>query len=185
MTRSDINELNDAHEDRHVRFMKLYTAVQRRLYGYVMSLMPDSCDVDDIIQETLAVMWKHFDTFTPGTDFAAWALCIAKHQVYNYIQRKKNRRKVFSPKTLKEIEAVAEQKTKEMDVRMDALRRCLQKLTDRDRQILALRYEVGATLKNVSDRIEKSVNTLYKRLYKIRISLLCCIQKTLQREDAL
>lgn len=185
MSEYDSKEILETAEDRGARFMKLYTHIQRRLYGYVVTLVPESSDVDDIIQATVAVMWKNFDHFEPGTDFAAWALCIAKNQIYNYIQRKKNKKKVFSLKTLQEIEVTAEQKARDVDRRLDVLRRCIEKLSSRDRQLLTLRYEVGATLKNVSERVEQSVNTLYSRLYKIRIALLCCVQKTMRREDTL
>ena len=74
-------------------FVQLYMAVQRRLYGYIISLIPDAVVADDILQETVMVMWKHFDSFELGTDYAAWALAIARNQVFNYIKSKKKNQK--------------------------------------------------------------------------------------------
>ena len=42
------------------RFVQLYTTVQRRLYGYILSLIPDFTAVDDILQDTVMVMWREF-----------------------------------------------------------------------------------------------------------------------------
>ena len=169
--------------DRGERFMKLYTATQRRLYSYVISLVPSESAVEDIIQETVTFMWKQFDDFESGTDFAAWAFTIAKNQIFNYIKRQQKQKRRFSSKTIQAIEEIAKTKSEISDQRLNALRKCIKKLSDKDRQLLILRYEVGSSLKSVSERIEQSVNTLYSRLYKIRIMLLHCVQNLLQRES--
>ena len=170
--------------DRGERFMKLYTAIQRRLYGYVMSMIPDTAAVDDIIQETVTLMWKQFDKFEPGTDFLAWAFCIARNQIYHYIKLRQTQKKHFSKQTIEAIEEAVAQKSQNADQRFDALRKCVAKLPDKDRQLLAMRYEIGATLRTVSQRAEQSINTLYNRLYRIRIVLLNCIEKTMSQETS-
>jgi RNA polymerase sigma-70 factor (ECF subfamily) len=83
----DINQT-----ERGQRFMSLYTAVQRRLYHYVISLVPDENTVDDIIQETVSFLWKRFDEFEPGTDFIAWAFSIAKYRIFDHIKQQKKRK---------------------------------------------------------------------------------------------
>ena len=168
--------------DRGERFMKLYTATQRRLYSYVISLIPDETAVEDIIQETVTFMWKQFDDFEPGTDFAAWAFTIAKNRIFNYIKHQQKQRRKFSSQTIQAIEEVAKSKSEMQDQRLIALRNCIKKLSSKDRQLLILRYEVGSSLKSVSKRIEQSVNTLYSRLYKIRIMLMRCVEIVLQSE---
>jgi RNA polymerase sigma-70 factor (ECF subfamily) len=182
------NEMKDNSQyssgERGERFMKLYTAMQRRLYGYVISLMPDVAAAEDIVQETVTLMWKEFDKFEPGTDFVAWSFCIARNKIYNYIKQRQTQKKHFSPQAIAAIEEVVEQKSQNTDQRYDTLRKCITKLSDNDRQLLALRYEVGATLRTVSQRVEQSVNTLYNRLYRIRIVLMNCIEKTLARETS-
>ncbi len=178
----DQNPKENPESDRGDRFMKLYTAVQRRLYGYIMAMVPDETAVEDIIQETVSYMWKHFDDFEPGTDFAAWSFAIAKYRIFNYIKQKQKDKKTFSNKTIQAIEDVVIARTQEQeDNRLDRLRNCMKKLSDRDRNLLSLRYEVNSSVKNISERVEQSVNTLYNRLYRIRISLLNCVNKGFDR----
>src|SRR5262245_63568369 len=75
---------------REERFLRLLLAHQRRIFAYVLALVPHWSDAEDIVQETCAVLWRKFDEFVPGTDFNAWALSIARYQVMNF--RKKQRR---------------------------------------------------------------------------------------------
>ena len=170
--------------ERGERFMSLYTAVQRRLCHYVISLVPDESAADDIIQETVSYMWKQFDEFEPGTDFVAWTFSIAKYRIFDYIKQQKRERKSFSPQTIQTLQEVIKSRSgKDEDHRMDALRNCLKKLPYKDRQLLVMRYEVDATLKNISQRIEQSINTIYNRLYRIRIALMNCVNKTINQTN--
>ena len=59
------------------RFTALLLQNQKRIYGLILSLVPNGPDADDIMQEACSVMWKKFETFEEGTNFAAWALRIA------------------------------------------------------------------------------------------------------------
>ena len=173
---------DDFEKGRGQQFMKLYMACQRRLYGFVISLVPNWSDVDDIVQETVSVMWAKFDEFKPGTDFSAWALAIARYQVMSYRQRAKVNRRRFSDRTIDTISNLAISTTQEEQDRRDALRKCLDKLKAKDRGMLKLRYEVDTSIKSLADRIGLSVNTLYKSLSRIHIQLFNCVNRTMLRE---
>lgn len=182
MTKQDSNN-SDMSGDQGQRFMRLYMAVQRRLYGFVLSLVPNQVDADDIVQETASVMWDKFDEFEPGTDFAAWALCIARYRVLAYRQKALSKRKRFSNQAIETIDNIAKSDGKEESARQDALRKCMKKLAEKDRQMLFLRYEMGATLRNVAERLDQNINTLYSKLGRIHAVLLNCIRKTVAKED--
>jgi len=169
--------------DRGELFMKLYTDAQRRLYAYVISLVPDESSVEDIIQETATYMWRHFNEFEIGTNFPAWAFSIAKNRILAHIKNQQKTRRHFSTQTLQEIEKTVAARQESLDDRLWALRKCIEKLSTNDRQLLILRYEIGASLKSVSERLRQSVNTLYNRLYRIRILLMHCIEKTIGKEN--
>ena len=173
------NETNSKDSDeRGEQFMKLYTQVQRRLYAYITALVPDENSVEDIVQETVSYMWRQFDTFEPGSDFAGWAFTVAKYRIFNYIKQKQKDKMVFADKTIHAIEEVIKSRTQQdEDSRLGNLRSCMKKLSEKDRNLLTLRYEVGVSIKTVSERMGQSINTLYNRLYRIRIALLNCVRE--------
>lgn len=165
-------------------FMKLYLATQPRLYGYVISLVPNWSDVDDIVQETSSLMWAKFDQFELGTDFAAWALTIARFQVMAYRQTHCSRQRRFSDEAAERIEELVVLEIEKEDARRYALRRCLGKLKDNDRVLLNLKYQDGVTMKDVTVRTGQNLNTLYKALNRIHTVLLQCIRRTIKYERA-
>jgi RNA polymerase sigma-70 factor (ECF subfamily) len=63
------------------------------------------------------------------------------------------------------------------------LRRCLDKLPDKDRQLVRYCYgDSRATFKTVAQELGRPVNTVYKALNRIRKSLMQCIERTLSVE---
>ena len=67
--------------------------------------------------------------------------------------------------------------------RRDALRRCLEKLADKDRELVRHCYgDSRVTFKTVAQELGRPVNTVYKALNRIRKALYECIERTLAVE---
>jgi RNA polymerase sigma-70 factor (ECF subfamily) len=165
-------------------FLRLYQANERRIFGFLLALVPQWSEAEDLLQETTMTMWSKFDTFEPGTDFAAWALCIARYRVMNHRRKKRNQRVQFSDEVLEAIDERVRGTAAELDALRDALGSCLRKLPERDRDLIHLRYEYGATTKSVAQRLGRSVDAVYKALNRIHIQLLYCIRRTLAMEES-
>ena len=164
------------------RFMRLFLRTERRIYGLILSMTANWTDADDILQETTAVMWRKFDEFQPGTDFAAWALSIARFQVMAHRKRRAVQRKRLSDETVELLADLATARPDQTDARREALRECLAKLSERDRQLVELRYESGATTQSVADQVGRSIHAVYKALNRIHGLLLHCVRQTLRAE---
>jgi RNA polymerase sigma-70 factor (ECF subfamily) len=52
-------------------FLGLLVPNQRRIQAFILTLVPNVADAEDIYQETLSEMWNKFDSFEVGTDFVA------------------------------------------------------------------------------------------------------------------
>ncbi len=168
--------------ERRERFLQLFLANERRIYGFILALVPAWSDADDLLQETSAVMWRKWDEFTPGTDFVAWALRIARYEVLSYRKRRGRDRSLFSDRTDALLADLAAAPGRAADARRDALEACLAELNDRDRELIRLRYQPGATTQEVADRAGRSLKAVYKALNRIHEQLLMCIRKRLAVE---
>lgn len=184
---SELNHnLQHPHEqDRGQRFMREYSRIQRRLYGFIVSLVPDFATADDIVQDTVSILWFKFDEYEPGTDFCAWAFKIARYRVLYHRRQSGQMKHHFSEQTLEALSVTAETVSDDMDHRRDMLKQCVGRLARNEREILHLRYEQNASVKNVAARIKLNVNTLYKILNRIHLSLLQCIQTKMRQEGLL
>ncbi len=169
--------------DRGKQFMISYVSIQRRLFGFVLSMIPNITDADDIVQDTVSIMWSKYDEFEQGTDFAAWAFQIARFQIFNYRRRMKAISGRFSDESMDAILEIAESREKQYDTRHDTLRDCVNKLKNNDKEVLHLRYEIGSTLQNVAERLGQNINTLYSSLNRIHIILLHCIRKNTAHDE--
>lgn len=172
--RTDKSDLKD---DRGQLFMGLYMGVQRRLFGYVLSQIPDPSDAEDIVQETVAAMWTRFNEYESGTNFAAWALCVARFQILTYRKKMIRKKRMFSLQATESIQNAAESTDNQEQERQEILRLCLDKLSEKERKILHFRYEIGATLRIASEQVNMNISTLYSVLNRIHILLLNCIRK--------
>lgn len=163
-------------------FVNLITANHRRIYAYIITMVPNDSDADDIMQETAAIMWENFDRFEQGTNFVSWAVTIAKFQVLKYRKTKyrNHSRLLMSNQAIELLISETQQIEKEETERLGALRKCMKKLPEKDRQFLKLRYSEGATAKEVSQKVGLSADAVYRKGARLIDSLLLCIRGSLK-----
>ena len=167
------------------RFVRLYSASQRNISAYTMSMLRNVSDADDVVQQTAALLWEKFDEFEPGTDFLAWAITFARFTVMSHMRNKRKRGRVFSNELIEVLSDVAEKKAQKSDSRADALRKCLGLLKDSDRKLIEMRYEGGGSVKAIAIRTDININSLYKMLNRIHERLLHCISFRMKGTGAL
>lgn len=172
----------DLPPDRASQLMRLITEHQRRIFGYIYTLVPDRHDAQDILQETSVVICQKFDQFRPGTDFAAWACQIAYWEVRRARQKFARSKVVFNQEVVDAIAETAAELLPEMTARHEALAKCLQKLHPRDRELLLTRYEPGSGVEAAAQRSGRSLVAAYKALARLRKLLLDCVTHQLSPE---
>ena len=163
-------------------FMRLFLANQNKIFAYLMMHVPNRIDAEDLMQETATWMWENFDNFTAGTNFSAWGIQVAKYKILNLNRSQKNSRIRFHSEVIELINAKADSFLNESDQRIDVLRNCLTKLSDKDRKLLYLKYEKGLTTKRLSELVDRPIKGLYKTMSRVHNSLLQCVRHSLAWE---
>ena len=115
-------------------FVRLYALNSRRIYAYILTLLPHWADAEDVFQDVSAVLWEKFDEFTPGTEFAAWAYRIAYFKAIKYRSRKSARARLFSDQALEAIAAEIEPLSESLDAEYRQLADCIAALPEYDRR---------------------------------------------------
>src|SRR5262245_59845701 len=130
-TQFDRSELLTAGEDpsppaKGKLFLRLFLQNERRLYAYIVSLLPNRADADDVLQEASLVMWDKFDEQSPPDDFAAWGCRIAYFKVLDFYKKSHRSRVRFSQALLERVAetAVEQAAALQLDERREALARC-------------------------------------------------------------
>jgi RNA polymerase sigma-70 factor (ECF subfamily) len=159
-------------------FVSLITANQRRIYAYILALVPNFNDADDVMQETTATMWEQKSKFQPGTDFVAWGARIAYFKILDHRKRSnKNNRMMILNEQFEHISSKALTQSKNTEDLIYRLKDCIQKLSSRDQNLMYLRYSTGLNAKEVSMRIHKSMRFIYYSISRIQGQLLQCVER--------
>lgn len=167
-------------------FFKQFMSAQKVIYSFILSLVPNVTVADDLIQETATVMWSKYNDFEQGSNFVAWGITVAKFRVLYYYRKEQNRTIQFGCDMLDEIASQAIKRSSDnLDNRLDALKQCIHKLSERDRQIVELRYDRGMKTKKVAEKLGRSVGGLYKTFARIHDLLGQCVKNKLAAEEAL
>jgi RNA polymerase sigma-70 factor (ECF subfamily) len=162
-------------------FLRLFLQNERRLYAYILTLLPNRVDADDVLQEASLVMWDKFDAQQPPNDFAAWGCRIAYFKVLDFYKKSQRSRVRFSQTMLERVSetALEQAATLQLDERREALTGCIEKLQPRDRDLLTCRFAEGATTQSTADKVGRSLEAVYKALAKIRQALFDCVSRRL------
>lgn len=170
--------------DKNKLFLGLFLQNQRRLYAYILTLLPNRADADDVLQDASMVMWDKFDAGRPPTDFLAWGRRVAYHKVLDFYKKTHRAEARLSRVFLERVAGSAADRCDalRLDDRREALAACFEKLAPKDRDLLTRRFARGATTQAMSQELGRSVDAVYKALAKVRQNLLDCVQKSLARE---
>ncbi len=174
-----INPEQDNNSIRTEEFLRLLMEHQYKIRAYIAVLVPNYADADDIMQETIATMWRKYEEFEPGTNFGAWGSRIAYLNT-KYYYRKKSKYTIWSDEKLFEqfVDSAMEQYDNQED-RLTALRECSKKLEANDKKLLKMRYESNRTISDIARSSEKSDKYFYRQFGRIHNLIYRCVRRTL------
>ncbi len=163
-------------------FIELLTGAQGPVFGYIMSLIHDSTKAKDVLQETNITLWRKAADFESGTNFTAWACRTAYFHVLNQRRKLSREQLVFDDDVLDYLAERQEERVEGTDHRITALRGCLDKLPERQRNLVDRRYHPGASVQAIAADDGKSEGAVSQSLYRIRAALQQCVEKQLAQE---
>ena len=163
-------------------FAELYSKSHIVLLRYVMTLVPDRSQAEDVVQETARLLWKKFDEYNPEQPFLPWARKFAYYEVLKFRSKAARDQKYFSDGLVETMARERVDNDERLEASRKALQDCLAKLDRPSRDLLQERYGGETTLQELARRQGKSANALYLALYRIRHKLIECVRGTLRKE---
>ncbi len=167
----------------------LIEPLRPRLRAFLYSLIADYSAADDLTQETCLVLWEKRDEYDPQKNFQSWAFQIAFYQAQNFRRKTARRqsRELPSESLMEKMANTAAEAfsgAQDDDSRKQALLICLDKLTDSHKTLILSRYQDGISLESLSDSEGLKRNAIAQKLFRIRRTLLKCIQKQPSAKNA-
>jgi len=156
-------------------FCELCGEMAGRLYRQAVALCGNGTLAEDLAQETLLAAWKNLARYNGQCRFFTWLCSILIHHYQNVLRKKTP--VGFSALGASERES-AERRLHELaepgaspdellqlGEREAALRRCLARLPEKQRDVVYLRFFVGAALNEIAEVLQCSPGTIKSRLF--------------------
>lgn len=182
---SAMTERPGALEDNRdpVLFASLLRESRSRVFGYLLALVQNLSDAEDLYQQTALVLWEKFNQYEPGSEFGTWAASVAHFCAVNFLRRQSRRQTLFSDAVLaRMVETQATIRDSEVSARSEALKRCLETLSTNHRRLLMLRYHGEYSMQQIAKQESRTVGALHAALSRIRKALLSCIEHRIASE---
>ncbi len=163
------------------RFDEQFTRCYRYIFRYIVALVPDRADADDVFQETsLAILqsWQDYDSTRP---MVPWVCGIARNVVRNFYNRRR-RGTFLSEEAIAAFSLTQHRLSAQIDRRLQELPDCLQKLTAEQRALLERCYGQRGSIKATAEAKQLDPNVLYKQLERIRRTLFECLEQSVPTE---
>ena len=144
-------------------FEELYRIYYRRLTSFVARIAPKSDSADEIIDDTLLVVWKHAGKFRYHSQVSTWIFGIA----YRVALKSLRQHKRWLAAIAGGLSATVIDPNRDAE-QGDWLSEGLRRLPDEQRLSLLLAYRLGHSIQQVADMTECPVGTVKARLFHAR-----------------
>jgi RNA polymerase sigma-70 factor (ECF subfamily) len=146
-------------------FETVYERLVRPAYGLVRKVLRDPAQSEEVVQEVLLEVWRTAARFDPGRGGAAtWVLMIAHRRAVDRVRSEAAaaEREQRAPQGPADSGAVADNVEASLDAA--GLRRCLDGLTDVQRESITLAYYDGYTYPEVAKLLKVALGTIKSRI---------------------
>ncbi len=174
---------NPSRSERADEFAQLFGRHARQIYAYILTLIPNWADAEDVFQETSTIIWEKFDEFAPGTNFRAWAYQVAYYRAMWFRQRQKKTAVPFGEEFFRLVSEETLTESGLLEDRHVALSGCVERLIELDRTLVERCYASGSTIKQVALEMGRSPDATYKMLKRIHRELFDCVEATLRDNE--
>ncbi len=161
---------------------ELYVLYGQRMMAYALRLIQNRAMAEDVVQDSLVVVWRSAGRFRGEGRVIAWLLGIVHHTAMKALRHPHQPISEVMAETLIAADPLPEEQV-EADERAAWVRRGLQSLTPNHRAALELVFYQGMSLAEAADVCGCPVGTIKSRLSYARRYLRDVLSNTPQAED--
>lgn len=162
------------------QFTEVVQTHHNNLRYFIRSLGTQSAWVDDIAQETFLLAYRKWNELDETENAGAWLRAIARNLVMNEITKTNRRQRLIDENlTTLLLDSESEMEnpgsTEERNLRSTALGECLDKLPERNRNIIRARYFENRNSSEIGGLLRIQPANIRKILYTSRQILADCL----------
>jgi len=169
----NIDALKDGSEH---AFKCLFEQERERLRRFVLKLVDDADEAENIVQQTFTEAYRQIDDFRGESSVSTWLFSIAKHLAYGHL-RKTDRHNYLEHETIEFLQVDQDESTTttegqvELSERKRIVHDALQELPDHYRRVVQLRDLEEKSTKETAEHLDLTEVNVRVRLHRARKQL--------------
>jgi RNA polymerase sigma-70 factor, ECF subfamily len=143
----------------------LYVRYADNVYGYVLSLLNDAHEAEDVTQHVFMKLMSALHKYEPrAVPFAAWVMRVARNVAIDHLRQRRQL-------PCEEVFGADERADDVHDDRRRCLRAALETLPEDQRNVVVLRHLVGLSPGEIADRLGKTQASVHGLHHRARLAL--------------
>ncbi len=168
--------LSDVSRGDAVAFTRLYDACCGQVYGLARRVIRDPERAEDVTQEVFLEVWRKAASYDRGLGKAkSWILTITHRRAVDAVRRAETSRKYEAQVVTDQVDEASPGEAMLAREESDAVRDCLDTLTDLQQESIQLAYYQGYTYNQVATLLDKPLPTIKTRMRDGLIRLRDCM----------
>lgn len=175
-------EHRDADARKEEEFVRLLTSSYRSICLYVQTLLPNTADAEECVQEVALQLWLTFHKFDRAYSFSNWARGYVRKVVKNYYRRSRPHYLSLDDALIDRLMLIQGGARELLELRREWLSECLQRLSPADRKLIELYYEQRESVAKTAEKTNRTPAAVYQSLRRTRLALFGCVDRHLKME---
>jgi RNA polymerase sigma-70 factor (ECF subfamily) len=156
-------------------FEALFRRYYPRLRAFFRGRTHDRETADELLQETMIVVWQRARSFNGSCRPSTWILGIAYHKLLDWRRKAQRERKLFQGSSPSDEDASDNsydvQAQVERELLMERVREALRKLPEEHRVVMELTFQQGLSYGEIAQLLKIPTGTVKSRMFNARRKL--------------
>ena len=162
----------------HDALLRILLVERTKVLAFIRSLVRQRELAEDVFQDVCVLALEKRDQIADEQHLTAWLRTAARLRAMNVLRKKQTGQRTLDASVLDLVEPHWRAHDDEPGTALaEALRQCVELLTDKARQLLTARYTDGLDVAELARRHNRPVNSLYVSLSRIHSALADCAFK--------
>lgn len=164
-------------------FQFLVDRYKHMVFTLAMKMLKNNEEAEEVAQDVFLKVYQALDNFKGDSKFSTWIYKIAYYRSLDYIKKQKRHLLTSSIDDEVEYHLPSVESTLaqfEGEERKKTIRKAISNLPENDALVITLHYLEEMSLKEISDIMDLSVNTLKVRLFRSRKRLAALLKSELE-----